>query len=279
MYAASERGRPVAALQFAVTAGAILGPLVLLASGPLETLLGRDPMALIWFVAPPLLIVAAVFAAAAPMPPRVATPGPSTAIEAPAPAATPWFPLATGVAALALAQAAMVMAMGVTGAAMASQGHGLEVVGLVMAFHFLGMFALSRQVGAILDTHGRRAAILAGLGILVTGGVLLATVEGLAAFGVALFLVGLGWSFAYTGGTVLVADVSPAAKTGRIMGTADMLSALLAAAAATGGGWWFAERGTPGLGLLAAVLVVPPLLMALTLREKAAETEPTPAAP
>lgn len=268
MFAPAHRARAVARVQVSATLGALLGPLLLVGSGPLGAVLGRDPVGLVWFLAPPLLGLAALLVARAPEPRALAHVDAAPAPAASAPARRlPALPMTAGIAALVCAQAAMVMVMGVTGVALHHAGHGAGPTGLVMAFHFVGMFGLSLLVGRFADRAGRRRAILLGLAVLAVGGVGVALAGGVFGLGVGLLLVGLGWSFAYIGGTVVLADVVPAARRARVVGLVDFSTAILAAVASFAGGWWYAQRGLSGLGLAAVALVALPLVLALPLRE------------
>ncbi|HET6405920.1 MAG TPA: hypothetical protein VFH78_14855, partial [Candidatus Thermoplasmatota archaeon] len=86
-----------------------------------------------------------------------------------------------------------------------------------------------------------------------------------------LFLVGLGWSFAYVGASVLLADATPLERRARVVGRADLIASLGSAAAAAAAGVWYAREGLPGLGLAgAALLVLPFVVVALRARPRAA---------
>ncbi|HEV8359900.1 MAG TPA: MFS transporter, partial [Candidatus Thermoplasmatota archaeon] len=68
LFPPAERGRGVAWVLVSATAGAVAGPLLLIASEPLGALLGRDPAALVWLFAPPLLLVSTGLVATMPEP-------------------------------------------------------------------------------------------------------------------------------------------------------------------------------------------------------------------
>lgn len=159
----------------------------------------------------------------------------------------------------------MVSVMGVTGVHLSHTQSDL-VTSATMAGHFAGMFALSLVVGRFADAKGRRAAILVGGSLLAVGGLSVAFVVGAPGLAAGLLLVGLGWSFAYIGGTVLMADVVPAPRRARFAGTVDFGTALLSAAASFAAGQWYADQGITGLGLAAVAIVAIPLIAALTLR-------------
>jgi MFS family permease len=272
MFPPSGRGRAVGRIQVSALAGALAGTLLLSASGPASRLLHIDVVASVWFAAVPLLILAMLLASRTPetrtIARNLAAYHPDTSAAA-RPRATVFQrrPLVTGIASLALANAAMVMAMGVTGAALRHDGHGVSAIGFALAAHFFGMFGLSPLVGRLTDRLGRRPVILAGFATLAAGGTMIAFVPGVVGFSVGIFLVGLGWSGAYIGGTVLVTDATPADRTARVLGLTDMSSAVLTISASIGGGTWYAAHGLPGLGLMAVAIVVLPAVLVWTLRE------------
>jgi len=72
--------------------------------------------------------------------------------------------------------------------------------------------------------------------------------------------MGVGWSFAFIGSTVLLADASEPANRARVVGRADLTAQLSAATIAAGGGWWFARYGVAGLGILAIVVAALPVM-------------------
>jgi MFS family permease len=263
MFAPTERGRGVAWIQISAIFGAVTGPLFLLLSEPLGRMLGRPPLDLVWFLAPPLLIGSALCIAAAAEPRSIthaaSVPGTPVASDS---ADKPQL-IAAATVSLASSQASMAAVMGVSGAAIAHAGHGVPVLSTVMVAHFFGMFALSRVVGRFADRVGRRQTILVGLALLVIGGAIVAIVPGATGFAIGLLLVGLGWSFAYIGSTVLLADSSAPERRARVVGRADLAAQLSAAVVALGGGWWFASRGLAGLGVAAIVVSMLPVAFLL----------------
>jgi MFS family permease len=276
LFPPGERGRGVAWAQIAAIFGALTGPVLLILSGPLGRLLGRNPLSLIWFLAPPLLLLAAFLVARAEEPQRVAqriATGTSGTSAAPAPVDEKRAArlITTGTVSIAATQTAMASVMGIGGAAVAHAGHGVPTLGSVMLVHFIGMFGLSRVVGRIADRGGRIQAILFGLALLSIGGAVIALIPGIVAFGIGLLLVGLGWSFGFIGSTVLLADAAPPERRARTLGRADLTGQLSAAVVSTAGGWWFAARGAAGLGLLAIVIALIPVALLLRFRKLASE--------
>ncbi|HVL48414.1 MAG TPA: MFS transporter [Candidatus Thermoplasmatota archaeon] len=281
----NERGRGVAFVQVCATFGAVLGPTLLSLSGPLGTWLGADPRSFVWFIAPPLLLLAAFVIFRGPEPLAIAraraaaTPAASAvAASAPASGAARVVVLAAAFATLAAAQAAMVGVMGVTGAALEHAGHGVEAMGFTMALHFIGMFGLSLVVGRLADRAGRRPTLLAGQVILAAGALGVAYVPGLAGHAIGLLVVGLGWSFAYIASTVLVADLVPLERRARVMGAADLATSLFVVLVVMGSGIVYGQRGLEGVGLVAAALALLPAVLVLASKEPARAPAPLAAA-
>ncbi|HSA57761.1 MAG TPA: MFS transporter [Gemmatimonadaceae bacterium] len=272
MFPPAERGSGVAWVQIAAIFGAVAGPLLLILSEPLGRLLGRAPLGLVWYFAPPLLVAAALLVRSGGEPRRYVEPpgSPAGLTTGAAGAGVPDAArlVLAGSVSLAASQAAMASVMGVAGAAVSHAGHGVSVLGSLMLMHFLGMFALSRLIGRIADVVGRRLTILSGLGLLATGGLVVAVVPGSTGFGIGLLLVGLGWSFGFIGSTVLITDVAAPERRARTLGRADLAAQLSAALIATGGGWWFASRGLAGLGITAAAVAAAPVLLVAFVRER-----------
>lgn len=267
LFIPAERGRGVAWIQIAAVFGAVVGPILLLLSEPIGRLLGRDPLGLVWFLAPPLLLGSSWLVSRANEPRAIAPEASAFAAgsaAAPVPDAHQSARLVVaGTVSLAASQSSMAAVMGVAGAAVAHAGHGVPVLGSLMLMHFVGMFALSRVVGRIADRVGRRQTILAGLALLGVGGAVVAFVPGTTGFGIGLLLVGFGWSFGFIGSTVLLTDATPPDHRARTLGRADLTAQLSAAVVAVGGGWWFASRGLAGLGILAIVVAAMPVVLVM----------------
>lgn len=267
MFAPAERGRGVAWVQISAIFGAIAGPVFLLLSQPLGIWLGRETSILVWYLAPLLQAGAAILVASATEPQKFTGPAPLIT-DAAASRPSERRLVVAGSVSLAASQAAMASVMGVAGAAVAHAGHGTSVLGSVMLAHFVGMFALSRVVGSIADRFGRRTTILVGLGLLASGGAVVALVPGPVGFAAGLMLVGFGWSFGFIGSTVLLADATAPDRRARVLGRADLGAQLSAAVIATAGGRWFASNGMTGLGIAAVVVAAAPVVLVTLVRER-----------
>jgi MFS family permease len=261
----AERGRGIAWVQMSALSGAIVGPLVLVLTEPFGHAIGRNPLAMVWWLAPPLLIAAALTLRRAAEPMEIAKeierahPHDRAARQDTSGVSSTRL-LVVGVVTLATSHAAMASVMGIAGVAVVHAGHGAGVLGWIMMLHFVGMYGLSRIVGYATDRWGRRPTILVGLFLLAVGGAVVALVPGMAGFGAGILLVGLGWSFAYIGASVLLTDITVPNRRARILGRADLITQLTAAVVATSGGFWFATNGVAGLGVLAIVVVLLPVV-------------------
>ncbi len=273
--APARRGRDLSTVVWATTVGSVLGPNL---SGPGKVVAG-------WFGLPPLTgayVIAGVGIIAAMIVMTVRLrPDPLLLARAEAQAvhdasglAAPvresgWQILrsnrllqlaATG---LALSHAVMVAVMVMTPVHM-DHGHAdLEIIGLVISIHILGMYVFSPVVGRAVDRWGSPR-------ILALGGVTLLAALALAGtsragssvpLGVGLFLLGVGWSF----GTIACSTLVTAASTPRtrpaIQGVTDLITGMTAA---VGGAVAGVVVGGPGYGALNAISAVFAAVVILT---------------
>jgi MFS family permease len=259
----AHRGRDLSTVVWATTIGSVLGPNL---GGPgavvagwlhipektgpfvftIVALVAASTVMGTWLRPDPLLLARSVRAE-------------QEATEDPEPGADdrPWTvilhtPLVLAAAVgLALTHAVMVSVMVMTPIHMDHGGASLEVIGLVISGHILGMFAFSPLVGMLADRVGSPLVVGIGGLILLTSLVL----SGLSApgaspgLGAGLFLLGLGWSFGSVGSSTLLVAATPAPHRPRVQGTVDMTTGFTAAA---GGAVAGIVVGTVGYGWLSA---------------------------
>ena len=165
--------------------------------------------------------------------------------------------VATGIASLALAHAVMVSVMVMTPLHMDHGGAGLEVIGLVISVHVLGMFALAPVVGWATDRFGRPAVLAAGAGTLFLSVLLSGSSPGGASVqtGMGLFLLGLGWSLCTVAASTLLSESAPFEARTDVQGAADLVMGLVAAAAGVVAGLVMGSFGFVALNIFAALLV------------------------
>ena len=170
---------------------------------------------------------------------------------------------------------------------MAHGAHGMApspadvsaLVGITIALHVGGMYALSPLFGILADRWGRLRVVLLGQALL-GGALAFAVFVNDQEWGVmvALILLGLGWSAATVAGAALLTEASAPELRTRRQGRSDSLMSLSAAAGAVLAGVVLANFQYAGLGIAASVLVVAivalsPLAMR---RRRAGSTTPAP---
>lgn len=251
-----RRSRQLSLLVWATTVGSVLGPNLIGPGAAVARGLGLPELVGAWlfsaagFVAAaalvhlllrpdPLLTARAL--AATPVAPHVAGPAPA----GPAPtrsrgtvrrglrviAATPTALL--GTVAITGGHAVMVAVMVMTPLHM-SHGHAeIEVIGLVISVHILGMYGLSPLTGWLADRYGATTVVAGGAATQVLACLLaMVTHEGYShALLLALFLLGLGWSGTMVAGSTLVAQSVSVADRSAVQGSADLVMGLVAALA------------------------------------------------
>lgn len=170
----------------------------------------------------------------------------------------------TALVALLTSQVVMVSLMTMTPVHIAHQGGSLTLVGLTISLHVVGMFGLSPVVGILVDRAGHRATI--GIGILLFAMSLLAAIFASGTTGgviACLVLLGLGWSFMNVTASALFSTVVQDRSRASAQGGADALSNLLGAIVAFAAGPLMVATSFAVLGILAAVIMVPVVLLVL----------------
>lgn len=130
------------------------------------------------------------------------------------------------------------------------------LVGITIALHVGGMYALSPVFGVLADRWGRLRVVLLGQGLLA-GALAFAVFSGTEPWGVmvALILLGLGWSAATVAGAALLTESSAPELRTRRQGRSDSLMSLCAAVGAVLAGVVLANFQYAGLGIAAFILV------------------------
>ena len=145
---------------------------------------------------------------------------------------------------LAAAQASMMIVMTMAPLQMMGSGGSLAGLGAMMGAHNLGMFALSPVVGLLCDRFGERPIIALGGATLVAGGLLAAFGPGGGLeLGIALYLVGLGWSLAFVAASTLISEGPDSPAKVRRQGLADSLNWLGAGVACVVSGVLMTQLG------------------------------------
>lgn len=171
--------------------------------------------------------------------------------------------VAAAIIALVIGQFVMVLVMTMTPLHMTEHGHGLGAVGLVLSGHTLGMFAFSPLSGWLSDRFGRVPTIFLGTAVLGISSLMaaMAPPDGGLVLLVALFLLGLGWSFGFVAGSAMLSESLEIHERTRVQGAADALIWSSAAAASLGSGLIMAAVGYTALGILGAGAVIIPVVV------------------
>src|ERR1700730_3685633 len=100
----------------------------------------------------------------------------------------------------------------------ASFGVSPAAIGLTIALYGLARFLLAVPAGRLADRVGRRGTLALGGVITVVGNLLCAVAPSYVLFLGARFVAGAGAAFILTAAQIVLADISPPAQRGRMMG-------------------------------------------------------------
>jgi len=180
--------------------------------------------------------------------------------QPPAPGASTGRPLAeiarqpvfaVSVAAGALGYGVMNLLMSATPIAMQQCKHPFSSATLVLEWHVLGMYVPSFFTGHLIKRFG--ALPVMGVGVVLNGVCVAVALSGvdLMQFVVALFLLGVGWNFLYTGGSTLLTTAYRPEETHKAQGAMDTcvfatmaVSSFASGALVTTQGWTLLNLGS-----------------------------------
>ena len=160
------------------------------------------------------------------------------------------------IAAIAIGHVAMVSVMVMTPVHMAHVDVSLNVIGLVISIHILGMYAFSPIIGSLSDRYGRRKIIQIGVVILLLSCLISGSADAhdSLTLGIGLFLLGLGWSCTLIGGSTALSESVSAELRPSSQGASDLLMNLMGAG---GGALAGVIIGTLGYGWLCLFAALP----------------------
>jgi MFS family permease len=160
--------------------------------------------------------------------------------------------------AVVIAQVIMVVVMTMTPVHMSHRGDSVTLVGVTISLHILGMYALAPVVGQLTDRRGPRPAVVTGVVVLVASLVVAgAASDSTAGVVVALFLLGLGWSFVNVAGSATFSQALTEDHRATAQGGLDASSNLVSAAGAFAAGPLMAVSSFPVVSVVVAVLLIP----------------------
>jgi len=136
------------------------------------------------------------------------------------------------ISSIAIGHLVMVAVMVMTPVHMKHVDVTLQVIGLVISIHVLGMYAFSPLVGYFTDKLGRVAVIQIGVALLLISTVVSGTAaaDNAIQLGVGLFFLGLGWSCTLIAGSALLSSSVDDEMRPSSQGTSDLVMNLMGAA-------------------------------------------------
>jgi MFS family permease len=172
----------------------------------------------------------------------------------------------------AVSYGAMNLLMTATPLAMKVCGFGYPQAADVIMWHVVAMFAPGFFTGSLLRRFGKEKVMLAGCALM------LATVAvahaGLSYwhFWIALFALGIGWNFMFTGATALLTSTYRPAEKARVQGINDLAVFLTMITSSAASGALLSATGWTDLNLysLPAIALATAALLWLQLRRPAA---------
>ena len=136
------------------------------------------------------------------------------------------------ISSIAIGHLVMVAVMVMTPVHMKHVDVTLQVIGLVISIHVLGMYAFSPLVGYFTDKLGRIAVIQIGVVLLLLSTVISGTAaaNNVIQLGIGLFFLGLGWSSTLIAGSALLSGSVDDEMRPSSQGTSDLVMNLMGAA-------------------------------------------------
>lgn len=264
----TRRARALAVVLWATSIGAVVGPNLTGPAGRVARDLGLPRLTgpFVFSVLAVLLAAAVIGVLLRPDPLLLAREVAGGGAEAPR--GTSWGRVRTvlaqhpgagaGILAISTGHAVMVAVMVMTPLQMHHGGAELQVIGLVVSVHVLGMYVLSPLVGWAADRFGRIAVLGAGAAVLLCAVTLAGTAPMGASWqiGAGLFLLGLGWSCCTVAGSALLTESTPLEARTDVQGAADLTMNGAAAVAGALAGVVMGWLGFAMLNVFAAVLTL-----------------------
>ncbi len=266
----AERGRAIANVLLGSTVGAVLGPLLVGPLGRLALAAGLPELAGAYGIGFAVLFLAAliIFLGLRPEPRDIARELAHFTEESPRPEAAHALGkilhrpgVIVAMVSLIFAQLVMVVPMSITSVHMKMHNHPLTSLSLVISVHTLGMFAFSLISGKLTDRWGRGPVIALGSFAMMISCFMAAPSVSLLPLMCALFLLGLGWNFAYVAGSTLLADQLFPQERAKTQGINDLLLNLASGGGQVISGVMFAAGGYGLMSLAAAAAAAVPLVL------------------
>lgn len=258
VWPSNQRARVIGLIVFAGTVGAVGGPLLVGPTSAFAERLGLEPNAGPYLLGAGLLAIAATMAMLflRPDPLRFGKQFDAPALDAygnimasrTARAIFADHTVQLAVASMVVGQLVMTLIMVITPVHMHHENHTNSEISFVFMAHTLGMFGFAFLTGWLIGQLGARPMIAFGAAVLVISSIMAAVATNMLALTVALFLLGLGWSFCFVAGSTLLSSALHPGERGRIQGANDMLVALASGTGSLTTGAIFASGGMIAVG-------------------------------
>jgi MFS family permease len=276
-YPPERRGFVLGAIVWAGTIGAVVGPNLIAPAAATAEAWRLPPLVGSYVLA--LLLTIGAGLAVATMPRGARSKVAPTATTSLASLGRPAVRVALG--AMVAAHFAMVAVMTMTPLHIQQHGQGLEVVGIVLSAHMLGMFALAPLSGRLADRLGGVTTISFGIGTLAAASVLAAAApvvdDPMLALG--LFLLGYGWNLCFVGGSSLLSRGLPVAEQAQTQGAVDAVVWSTSALASLLSGALLASGGYVLVAAVGGVVAVLPIIVIVLGRGALTRGDPSVVAP
>ena len=172
------------------------------------------------------------------------------------------------VASMVVGQLVMTLIMVITPVYMHHTAHTNGEISFVFMAHTLGMFGFAFLTGWLIGQLGARPMIAFGAAVLVVSSIMAAVAANLLTLAIALFLLGLGWSFCFVAGSALLTGALHPTERGRIQGANDMLVALASGAGSLSTGAIFASGGMIAIGAVGLGITLAFVALAAWLHQR-----------
>ena len=168
----------------------------------------------------------------------------------------------------AVGYATMIMVMTATPLAMLGCGLPGSSVTPVIQWHVVGMFAPSFFTGSLIKRYGAPRIMQAGFLLLLVHVVIALSGSEFLNFLSALLFLGLGWNFAFIGGTALLTQTYRPAEQLKVQAVNEAAVFGLVAFATLSAGWLYNQFGWATLNLAVLPLLVVALFAAIALERR-----------
>ncbi|NNC12738.1 MFS transporter [Planctomonas sp. JC2975] len=132
--------------------------------------------------------------------------------------------LIAGVAATSFAAISMTSMMTAGPIAGMAMGHSEADAALAVQLHMIGMFAPGFVIARVIGRFGERSITVAGAILVIVAGAAAACSTAEWAFLTAMFAIGVGWNFAFSGGSALITDAYRPSERGRVQPIAEVIT-------------------------------------------------------